>query len=477
MPAAEADAEPNMPGKVLLVSVNRCERPYPVFPLGLAYLDAALQAAGYQTRWRDCQSEPQSLRDLTSSFRPDFVAISLRNIDDVVITRRETYFDPLAALTEEARRAWGVPVVLGGSGFSIFPQALLEMSGADFGIQGEGEVSLPGLLEALANGADYSRIPGLVYRQDGRLRANPTEHLALDTLPPALRPSSLLEYYLRETSMMNVQTQRGCSCHCEYCTYPLIEGSRFRRQPAEAVAEEWAELGRRGAKYLVVVDSIFNSSPEHVQQVCEALLRRGVRLRWMCFLRPAGLTAELARLMARAGLAHVEFGTDSLSDAVLAAYGKRFTVDDVCRSHELMHQANIDCCHFLICGGPGETRDTLAEGFRRSLQLKDAAILALVGMRVYPGTRLHAQLRRVGPMPSDAELLQPYYHLSPALTETEVFRQLQEFSRQSPSWIIGDPPPRYAEVAARLRARGVIGPLWSYWCTAQRLAPALAKYR
>ncbi len=464
-----------MPGKVLLISVNRCDSPYPVFPLGLACLEAALRPAGYETRWLDLQADAQSVHDAVSSFQPDFVGISLRNIDDVVIKRRETFFDPLAALTQEVRRASAAPVILGGSGFSIFPQALLQLSGADFGIQGEGEASLLALLRALERREDYSAIPGLVYRQNGGIVANPAQRLNLADLNPPSRPDSVMGYYLRETAMLNIQTQRGCSCHCEYCTYPLIEGTRFRRRPAEAVAEELGELQGRGVKYAVIVDSIFNSAPDHVQQVCEAILRRNLKMRWACFLRPAGLTPSLMQLMARAGLAHVEFGTDSFCDSVLAAYGKRFTFDDVLRSHEMARQAKIDCCHFLVCGGPGETPGTLEEGFQNSLRLKEAAILALVGMRVYPGTALHAAVGRERALPPDDALLQPYYYVSSALTEDEVFERLQDFSRRSPSWIVGDPPPRYVELAARLRSRGVIGPLWSYWCTAQRLAPALVQ--
>jgi radical SAM superfamily enzyme YgiQ (UPF0313 family) len=322
---------------------------------------------------------------------------------------------------------------------------------------------------------DYSAIPGLVYRNNGRIVANPPQRLDLAELTPATGPDAVLGHYLRQTGMLNLQTQRGCSCHCEYCTYPLIEGDRFRRRPAERVAEELAHLHRRGVRYVVIVDSIFNSSPEHVQQVCESILRLNLKMRWACFLRPAGLTADLMQLMTRAGLAHVEFGTDSFCDSVLAAYGKRFTFDDVLRSHELAWQAKVDCCHFLICGGLGETRDTLEAGFRNSLRLKDAVILALAGMRIYPGTRLHALARREQPLPPDDALLEPRYYISGALTEDEVLERLRDFSRRSPGWIVGDPPPRYVELAARLRSRGVVGPLWSYWCTAQRLAPALAQ--
>jgi radical SAM superfamily enzyme YgiQ (UPF0313 family) len=459
-----------MPGKVLLISVNRCENPYPVFPLGLACLEAALRPAGYQTRWLDLKADSQSVPEAIKSFQPDFVGISLRNIDDIVIKRRETFFDSLAAVTGQVRRACAAPIILGGSGFSIFPRALLQLAGADFGIQGEGEASLPALLSALERREDWSGIPGLVYRHNGGITANPAQRLSLAERNPPLRPASALGYYQRASGMLNIETQRGCSCHCEFCTYPMIQGAGFRHRPAEAVAEELAELERIGVKYTFVVDSVFNSSPGHVAQVCEAILRRNLKMRWGCFLRPAGLTPELMQLMARAGLAHVEFGTDSFCDSVLAAYGKGFTFADVLHSHEMARQARVDCCHFLICGGPGETSTTLQEGFHNSLHLKDASILALVGMRVYPGTPLHARVRQERPLPPDDALLQPYYYISTALTEDDVFEQLRGFSHASPSWIVGDPSPRVLELAARLRSRGVIGPLWSYWSTAQRLA-------
>jgi radical SAM superfamily enzyme YgiQ (UPF0313 family) len=346
----------------------------------------------------------------------------------------------------------------------------LQLAGADFGIQGEGEESLPTLLGALERRSDWSKIPGLVYRQNGKVAANAPERLDLTERNPPLRPASASGYYRHASGMLNIETQRGCSCHCEFCTYPMIQGAGFRRRPAEAVAEELAGLERGGVNYTFVVDSVFNSSPAHVTQVCEAILRRNLKMRWGCFLRPAGLTSELMQLMARAGLSHVEFGADSFCDSVLAAYGKGLTFADVLHSHEMARLARVDCCHFLICGGPGETCGTLEEGFRNSLHLKDASILALVGMRVYPGTALHARVRRERPLPPDDALLQPYYYISDALTEDAIFGQLRDFSRKSPSWIVGDPSPRYLELAARLRSRGIIGPLWSYWSAAQRLA-------
>jgi radical SAM superfamily enzyme YgiQ (UPF0313 family) len=459
-----------MPGSVLLFSVNQCETPYPVFPLGLAHLAAALHRAGYQTRCYDFHVDREPLPAIVQRFRPDFIGISLRNIDDVVIKSQETYFGRLFALCRELRQITPVPIVLGGSGFSIFPERLLALSGADFGIVGEGETSLVWLLRALECGGDYSAIPGLVFGRGEEILRNPRAPRAeLEMITAPDRPGRLSQFYLQKSSMLNIQTQRGCAFDCCYCTYPLIEGRSYMRRPPEEIAEELALLQGEGARYVFIVDSVFNSSTEHVRGVCEAILRRKVKMRWGCFLRPKHLTRDLMNLMARAGLAHIEFGSDSLCDEVLHAYGKRFTFEDIAHSTEVARGEKVDCCHFLICGGPGETRETLRNGYENSKRLQDAVILALVGMRIYPGTPLFTRAVQERRLRAESDLLQPRYYLSEHLSEDETFAELRAFSRQSPNWVVGEPAPEYLRMAERLRAKGVLGPLWSYFAMMQRL--------
>jgi len=462
-----------MPSRVLLISTNRCDFPYPVFPLGLSMVDTALRAAGHQTRWLDCQPGTETLDQVLAAFRPDVIGLSLRNIDDVVFKRKETYFGALIELCRAARGKTSCPIVLGGSGFSIFPKRLLELSGADFGIQGEGETSLVSLIDALENRRACTGIPGLVFRDNGHIVVNPRQPEAWNAAGARpQRPGPAVEYYLRASSMLNVQTQRGCAFDCCYCTYPMLEGKTQRRRPPESVADEFEELQRLGARYVFIVDSVFNSSPTHVLETCEAIIRRGVKLPWGCFLRPHGLTTEQMDLMARAGLTHVEFGTDSLCDPVLAAYGKRFTFDDVLQASVLAQAREIDYCHFLICGGPGETRQTLHETFRNSQRLPGGAVLALAGMRVYPGTPLFEEARRQAQCPAEPDLLEPHFYFTPHLASEEILNEMKRFSQTSPNWIVNEPPPQYAAFAEKLRRRGVVGPLWSYLSLIQRfLAP------
>lgn len=319
-----------MSSRVLLISANRCTAPDPVFPLGLAHLNSALRAAGHECHWLDSLADAPRFEELLKSSRANFVGISLRNIDDVLIRKKETYFEDLPSLVSLVRRELNCPVILGGSGFSIFPEQLLELAGADFGIAGEGETAMVALLHALRSGTNYRDLPGLVYREKGRVIMNlPTPHPFNGPLGELDRPVPHTSHYLQTGSMLNVQTQRGCAFRCCYCTYPVIEGRQHRRRPAEQVADEFAQLQKTGAKYAFIVDSVFNSTTRHVAETCEAILRRGIRLPWGCFLRPQGLTPDLMRLMARAGLAHIEFGADSFCDEVLASYRKDFTFEDI----------------------------------------------------------------------------------------------------------------------------------------------------
>ncbi len=452
-----------MPSRILLISQNRCDQPYPVFPLGVAHLDAALRRAGHTTRVHDCQVTGEPVEKLLAEFRPDVVGISLRNIDDVQFVSRQTYFGDAVRLCQSIRRVCSCPIVLGGSGFSIFPEQLLRRTEADYGIHGAGEVAFGRFINALAADADPSGIPGLVHRHGGKIIVNPRMPVEPASLGSAERPQDLVEFYLKHSSMLNISTQRGCSLPCCFCTYPLIEGREHRRREPEAVADELATIQRQGAKHVFIADAVFNLSSEHVAGICEAILRHGIRLTWTCFLRPRNLTAELMTLMARAGLTHIEFGADSFCDEVLAEYGKTFSFDDIIRSTLLAREARVHCSHFVMCGGPGETLATLQTGFQNARRLTGAVIFALAGMRIYPGTDLFFRAEREGLLTADVDLLAPTYYISPALTKAQLVDQLAEFGRRASQWIVGPLPAGFAAIADQLRQRGVVGPLWEYY--------------
>lgn len=201
-----------MPGRILLISANRCAIPERVFPLGLTHLQSALRDAGYECLWFDLLDQETELNQVIDAFRPDFVGISLRNIDDVTISSQQTYFTDLHSICSVIRRQKATRIILGGSGFTLFPVELLEYSGADYGIVGEGEVSLPQLLMCLKTNDDFDHIPGLVYKKAGQIVVNPIRLLPFEAkVCLEDRPKQIVARYQSSSGVLNLQTQRGCS--------------------------------------------------------------------------------------------------------------------------------------------------------------------------------------------------------------------------------------------------------------------------
>ena len=239
-------------------------------------------------------------------------------------------------------------------------------------------------------------------------------------------------------------------------------GTTFRRRPAAEVAEDFAQAVSAGAKYLFVVDSVFNSSREHVTGICEEIIRRDIKVDWGCFLRPENVDLDTMKLMKRAGLAHIEFGSDSFADETLSAYGKGFTFEDIYLSSEAAREAGVHYAHFLISGGPAETEKTLRDGFENSKRLKKTVVFPFVGMRLYPGTFLYDWAQREGSLPQNIDFLKPYFYVTPHVEQGRILEMLRAFGKESKRWVVGDMPPEMAKVMEGLRARWVVGPMWEF---------------
>ena len=154
--------------KVLLVNTNTEKNPYPVPPIGLGLLAATLEDRAEVRVFDGMFRGQDDLRTEIRAFQPDYIGLGIRNIDDVVMENTTYYLDEIkrefmAPIREESRAV----TILGGGGFSIYPREILEMFGADYGVVGEGEKSLPALIKALESGRDPLEIPGVVGK-DGR---------------------------------------------------------------------------------------------------------------------------------------------------------------------------------------------------------------------------------------------------------------------------------------------------------------------
>jgi radical SAM superfamily enzyme YgiQ (UPF0313 family) len=445
--------------KVLLISANPLTDPYPVYPLGLDYL-AHTVSKRHTVRIVDTHvvGDTKGILHEVRQFAPDIIGLSIRNVDNTDVTAAQDFMDIYQDLIRSVKNAFNIPILLGGSGFTLFPSVMMRTLQADYGLIGEGE-RLGHFLDALENNRDVSEVPGAVTR-NSTAEIPPPWDKEIRRLFDSRAPH--LPFYLDKGGMLNLQSKRGCPFRCIYCTYPHIEGQTLRLIPPERVAETAIQLQDAGARYLYITDSVFNADYQHSAQVAREFIRAGLKIPWGAFFSPTSPPAGYFELLAEAGLKHVEFGTDSLSDRMLANYGKPFRSRHVARAHETAISAGLYTAHYLLLGGPGEDAATLEETLDQLDKLNQAVVFFYCGIRIYPNTLLYHWSVEEGQITPQQDLLSPTFYQSPSIKSSDIVARVREKSRGRPNWLISTGGEETAQILSRMYEKGYTGPLWEY---------------
>ena len=446
--------------KILLVSPNTLTNPYPVYPLGLDYVAGSI-APEHEVRLADLNT--LSLADLDAillTFKPDIIGLSCRNIDNMEANGYRYFINKYQEIVVRLRINSKALIVCGGSGFTILPGQILAALAADYGIVGEGE-RFGLVVEAIAKGQNPAQIPG-VFAPAGDLNiANP---------PPWDGPivrkfhanANHNRFYLDNGGMLNLQSKRGCSFKCIYCSYPHIEGRKHRLvEPAE-VARIALELQASGAKYFFITDSAFNSDIKHSLAVAEAFIAAGVSIPWGAFFAPVRHPDDYFSILAGAGLKHVEFGTESLAEAMLKTYRKPFTVGDVFAAHQQALTARLHVAHYFLLGGPGESATTITESLDNIDRLTRTVLFFFTGIRILPQTELYNIALAEGKITPATNLLEPIFYEADAIDRHNIEKLLIERVGKRINCVIGSGGPNGGSSISKLHARGHTGPLWEH---------------
>lgn len=417
-----------------LVNTNRLQPP--VAPIGLDYIAEALHTAGHSIALLDlCWEEnlESAIRKFLNDIPFGLIGITLRNTDDCAFANCQSFLPEFADTVKQIRENSDAPIVLGGVGFSVMPEKILNSTRADFGIWGEGEFVLPRLASRLEAKRSWQDLPNLIWAQNGTWRRNPQAFGSMTDLPVMRRRWVDNARYFQYGGQGGFETKRGCSGRCIYCADPVAKGAHVRFRPPGAVADEIEHLLAQGVDVLHTCDGEFNISEQHALEICREVVRRGLgeKVRWYAYCSPVPFSQELARAMRTAGCVGIDFGADHGNEYMLKKLGRNFSPKDICAATRWAREESMAVMLDLLLGAPGETR----EGIRQTVDMvrlaePDLAGVSL-GVRIYPGTELATQVD-----PANTE--DPVFFLEPRIADS-VFDWLNTLVGDDARFLFFDP--------------------------------------
>jgi anaerobic magnesium-protoporphyrin IX monomethyl ester cyclase len=330
--------------------------------LGLGVLASVLREEGYRVRIIDAWLDGMTPGELAS-------AVLL--CGDVLFLGISAYRSNMAPAIETLSilrsKGFSAPIIAGGYGPTFHADEFLN-SGFDLVVRGEGERPVVEIADNLSQGRSCADVMGVSVNLDGTTVHNPPASLILnfEKLPAASRDT--LPTVLKRKSAPLVESSRGCKAACLFCSIVafarLASGPNWRERSVSQFVGELAELQRRGATTVKIVDDSFLEPPrdlDWVSSLADEIETRGVKLRLRASVRADRITQSIATELRRAGVFSVSCGIENFSDTALFRMRKQARLSNNLRALEAFRANGIAVQAGHILFDPGTTMDELLE--------------------------------------------------------------------------------------------------------------------
>ena len=284
-------------------------------------------------------------------------------------------------------------IILFGPHVGIYADEVIAYSCVDGIILGEPEFTF---LEIAKKG--FKNTDGVWFKEDAKVIKNRSRGFIedLDSLPfPAWELLPFREYnigkYIRDIKpFVTVQASRGCPFSCDYCPYPVSQGKKWRTRSITNIIDELEYLEKAlGIKSTLFRDPEFSLERERVVGICNAIIDRGLEIKWRCETRIDTLDEELVNLFAKAGCIGINIGIESVNAEVLKrASRKAFPLKQASRIINACRENRIDVFAFFILGLPGETVKSSLRTIKYAKKL-DPHFVQFTVVTPYKGTELY----------------------------------------------------------------------------------------
>ena len=312
----------------------------------------------------------QTVERLMHDQRPELVGLSVMTFQRATARRIIAFIRSIDP---------AVRVAVGGYDPSLAPDAWMHPEiGVDFIVRGEADLTLRDLVRALDGGTSLSAVAGLWYRVGTTFQCTPPRPvtaIADGAIKPPNRAARVLSgYTMLGRAVDVVETSRGCTYDCSFCSIIEMRGRNFHRFPIPRVIDDIRDARTRGARVIFFVDDNITIDVPRFEALCRAIVEAG--LDDVDYI-VQGMTAPIAShgetlgpLMRRAGFRYVFLGIENILDedlAFLKARAKNSRRDDgrprrnaTLDAIDVLHRNGMLVVGGLIVGNPDDTRESVA---------------------------------------------------------------------------------------------------------------------
>ncbi|MBI3305390.1 radical SAM protein [Candidatus Parcubacteria bacterium] len=370
-------------------------------PLDMAYI-AALLRADHEVRLLDANifgyDVDRTLEEI-EAFRPDAFVLT-----STPVNRWECPNSHIDSVYELINRARIENTILTGSHGSVTPEWMLRKCNVKYVVRGEPEMIVKNLVETIAAGGDPKTVKGISFREGEGFRhtedAPRVENL--DAMPmPAydLLPMERYRYSFSDLPQpfSIMLTSRGCPYHCTFCL-KVMSKDKFIWRSTKSVIDEIQYLQQNfGVRSVYFQDWEFVINKPRVHELCDALIREGIKVRWGCNVRANDFFfKDLIKKMADAGCVRVNIGFESGSQKVLNSIKKAIRIQDLETAIEFTRALGIKLGMYALINAPGETKETIRETM--AFLAKHHIDAMNFNLTIpYLGTEMHERLKQLKP--------------------------------------------------------------------------------
>lgn len=355
------------------------ERDY--YPLGLCYLGAKLEAAGYRVEAFNLFNIPFEEVDLKRLANCDVIGLSIltwNRIASFKIVKEVKKINP------------NIKVIAGGIHCQTLYGQLLKNFPIDLIAIEEADGIVVDMIRSLEGSVDKKSIPGVAFLEEGNVVLNegkvPLTQQQLDDLP-----MPQYEYFLNNESTTSFMiTSRGCGFHCTFCSTTVYWGNVWRAHSVARTIREIEYVLSRFPKvtFIHFHDDQFCLDNKRVTDLCKEIVNRRLKFSWYCSTRVHPVGDEMLEWMKKAGCEYIIFGVESGSDQQIRNMNKRITTEQIRDTFARTRKHGIRPEVFLLLGIPGESEQTVADTCKLLDEIEVSAWEVAI-LRIFPNTKIY----------------------------------------------------------------------------------------